>query len=173
MATTYALNPIKANVGWSMSKTVTGLNDLSHSGNFNWSKAFTNGTGANKLQRLYTAVLTISAGGTTNLDFETTAGTAVNDLFGDAQDFSLIKLIYIELATTTTASQITVGDHAAPINTFFGGTNPTVKIRNGGVFMLGCTDGTGYAVANGNDGIKIVNNDGSNAATVNILVAGE
>lgn len=136
---------------------------------FNFSAALTSGTGASGTADLiYGATLTITGGGNTTIDL--VGGST--DILGTAISMARLKFLYINLATTTTASSITVGNATNPINLFSAATT-TVSIRNDGIFLMGTKDATGIAMTGGaSDGLKIVNADGSNSATVNVCAIG-
>jgi len=177
MPTTLTVNPITAKVSWDYQSTNNfGTNSIQNA-SFTYSKSTTNGTGAGKAQKLHVDTLTIAGGATTTLDLD----GVLTDVFGTAISFDRIKVIYIELTTTTTSTSITVGGHATQAfrNWITGAPDmdtaqPKIRVRNGGCFFLACTDATGYDVTNTTqDKLNITNEDGSNAATVNICLIGE
>lgn len=178
MATSLTVNSILAKVGWSFTSTVDGLTDsTSNVNNFTYTKSMTNGTGASASRYIYAKQHTIAGGATLNLDL---AGS-LTDFYGTTITFTKVKVIYVELATTTTATSIKVGGHAtAGLANWITSADtldndqPGVVVRNGGCFLLACTDATGYAVtATTEDILSIVNQDGSNSATVNVCIIGE
>lgn len=175
MSTTLTVNPIRMNVGWDFESTTSFGTNVVNTANFLYTKTMANGTGSGNSQKMYATTYTIAASTTQSVDL---AG-ALTDFFGSTITFSKIKVIYVELATTTAASSIKVGGGsdaagtAALIN-WVGAANDLVRVRNGGCFMLACTDGTGYAVtATTADILGITNEDGANSATVNLFVCGE
>lgn len=177
MATSLTVNSILAKVNFGFTNTNSFGTSSECNATFDYSTTLSNGTGAGAAQKVYAATLTISASTTTNLDL---AGS-LTDLFGNVITFSKIKVIYVELDTTTTASSILVGGHAtlALANWItsadtLDNDQPAIRVRNNGVFMLACRDATGYAVtATTEDMLSIENEDASNAATVNVCLIGE
>lgn len=137
-------------------------NSTTNIGSFGASIAFTNGTGTNQVDGLpKPQTYTIAASSTQNIDL---AGT-LTDYAGSAVVLTKFKGLYIKLKNTTAASSITVG----------GGTNGvlsgSVPVHNGGIFVLGSP--TGYTVTAGTgDILRIVNNDASLSAEVEVGVIG-
>src|SRR5262249_2010652 len=75
--------------------------------------------------------------------------------------------------TGTTAVSLQVGNGTNPFINWVGSGAHTVQVRNGGVLFLSAPDATAYAVtAATGDILKILNNDGSTTANVNICIAG-
>jgi hypothetical protein len=169
MATTLAVGQIKAVIGWNMENVLTGGN-TANSNTDTYSKSLTDGTGATGTgDRMYRTETTIAGGGTLNLDL---AGS-LTDFFGNVITFARVKAIKVELTNDTTATSILIGDHASPWNTWVAGTNPRVRVYNGGCFFLAGPGATMYAVTAGSaDGLKIVNEDGANVATIKITIIG-
>lgn len=176
MSTSLTVSPISVSVGWNFQNVLTWANAV-NSSNFSWSKTLANGTGAGNAQYVYVTQPSIAASSSLNIDL---AGS-VTDVYGNTITFAKIKVIYVELTTTTAASTIDVGGASSAgfanwISSAgtFATDQPKVRVRNGGIFFLGCTDGTGYAVtATTADILKITNNDGAVAASLNILIVGE
>lgn len=176
MATSLSISPLAARIGW----TFTNTNDFgttSDSSGVSYSATMTNGTGSGAANKLFAKSYTIAASGNQSIDL---AGS-VTDFYGNTISFTKVKVIYVEHSTATTATTITVG---------VGGTNPFINwiksagtittdqprvvVRNGGVFLLACTDGTGYPVTAGTgDILYLTNEDGTNSATVKVVVVGE
>lgn len=154
---------------WNYQTALTGGATSQNAYTFSYSKTLTNGTGsAGTADLIYTVQTTIAASGTLNIDLV----GALADFFGTTITMARLKYIFLSLLTDTTASSITVGNHAAPIALFSAGT-ATTSIRNGGFFALGCSDATGIAMTGAaTDALKILNADGSNTATVQFAAIG-
>ena len=177
MAKTLSTGPFRVSGSFSHTNSTTLGGSIPYTDSVSHSITLTSGTGASKANLLYADLLTINAGATTNLDL---AG-GLSDAFGDSFSFALIKIIYIELTTTTASTSINVGGHATAA---FGNwitsadtldnDQPAVKVKNNGVFYLACSDASGYAVtATTDDILTLKNNDGAAAATVKIVLVGE
>lgn len=177
MATSLTLSQISAAINYSFTNTTTFGISSSNSGAFSYSGSTTNGTGASAARYMYAATLTISASSSTNLDL---AGT-LTDLWGNTITFTKVKVIYVKNTTTTAATSIRVGGAtSAGFANWIGSAGtfntdaPYVSVRNGGAFLLACTDATGYAVtATTADILKITNDDSGASATVDVFIAGE
>lgn len=168
MAVTLTSN-VSASIGWTYTSALTGSHNIVDSNSWSFTKSLTSGTGsAGTADLIYHSQGTISASGTQNFDF---AGS-LTDVFGTTITMARIKYIFLHHTTDTTATSLTVGNHAAPIAIFSAGTT-TCSIRNGGILLFGCSDATGIAVGAGStDGLKVLNADGSNTATYQIAVIG-
>lgn len=173
MATSLAISGIRAGFGWSAAQTTTVGADTTNSGSFNFSSSLANGTGEGKCSVFYVDEISIAAGATANLDLS----GALTDVFGASIAFTKIRLMYIELISSTlsTGSSIYVGGHAtAAFSSFFGDATDKIRIRLGGCMQLSCSDSTGYPVTlTTADMLKIQNNDGSNPVIVRVGFAGE
>lgn len=177
MATSLTVSPVTAQVAWAFSNTNSFGTSSQNNASMTYSDTLSNGTGADAARYMYAATLTISASTTTNLDL---AGS-LTDLYGNTLTFGKVKVIFVHLKTTTTASSIKVGGHAtAAFGNWIGSADsldndqPFIRVRNNGCFLLSCADATGYGVtATTDDILSIVNEDASNAATVDVCIIGE
>lgn len=169
MATTVNSIIVTAGVQWDMYNTAVGFTTTNVS-SLTYSKTLTNGTGANgTADLLYAATYTIAGAGTQNVDV---AGS-LTDFFGNSIAMARVKFMMVKLASTTTATDISFGNHAAPLINWISAATSTVKIYNDGIFLIGGGGATQYAVtATTADGLKILNNDATNSATVNLVVVG-
>jgi hypothetical protein len=172
MATQLTINNVKASVDWSLVDKVSGDIDSTNSNSFSYTSGQqTDGTGANQADRIYAKRHTINAGGTLDLDL---AGSLV-DFFGNTITFAKVTYLYIELVSKTPqASSIEIGGAAA--NQFVGWIDTAaakIKVPGPGIFALGSAAAGGYTVTPGTgDILRITNNDGANAAEVNIAIIG-
>ncbi len=175
MSTSLSIPGILARVQWVFTSTGT-AGDTSTSSSFSYSKALTNGTGANQANRMFAVNTTLGTSATVNYDL---AGS-LTDVFGATITFARIKAVYFELTTDTAATSVLFGGHATLAwGTFFSTADtldndqPSVKVRNGGVFLLSAPDATGYPVTAGSEDIlSIVNQDASNLATYKLVLIG-
>jgi hypothetical protein len=140
------------------------------------SKAYASGTGAGKVNKVFRGQYTIAASGNQQLDL---AG-GVTDFDGVVMTFTKVREIIVELTNATAASEILVGGGTDGTGTnafatFFGAASHKIRVGNGGVpFHTGRPDASGWDVTAGTgDILRIENADGSNAATVNVFIAGE
>lgn len=129
----------------------------------------TNGTGANQADRIYSDQNTLGASATVDLDL---AGT-LTDAFGATVTFARIKFIMVTAAAGNT-NNVVIG--AAATNQFVnwvGAGTHTVAVRPGGVFCIGATDATAYAVTAGTgDLLRIANSAAGSSVTYDIVIVG-
>jgi hypothetical protein len=129
----------------------------------------------------YMALLSIAASGNTTLDLTSLTGIANDSVtFAKLKGYRFHLLGATETAPDgstpgTACSSITVGNAAAnahPLN--MGGTTPTFDVGNAGIVQVGDGRGTGFSqVVDGtHKNIKILNNDGVNAAKVVVTIWG-
>ena len=174
MAKTLSAGPFRLTGSYSYSKTTTLGGPVANSDSYSYSVTYTHGTGAGAAQYIYADLLSIAASGTTSLDLNAVAGTPLTDVFGDDITFAKVKLIYINLTTTTAAASITVGGNANGLINWVGAANDKIRIRNDGAFFLACKDATGYAVtAATGDILDITNESSTLAASVIVYIVGE
>lgn len=131
----------------------------------------TNGTSDNQSDRQYSEEKSIAASGTYDLDL---AGS-VTDQLGNT--FTIAEIVWIFVKNTSAAVTTTVAVGAAgsnPIASLFADTSDKLIIPgNGGIWCAGSPADGGFAVTAGSaDTIRFTNNDGSNAATVEIYIVG-
>jgi hypothetical protein len=175
MSTALTISAATAKLQWSFTKTQT-WGDTTNSSNFSYTARLTDGTALNQANRLYVSAGTIAA--STNLDLDLAASLV--DVFGATITFARIKVIYIELQTTTTATHLFVGGHPTAGFTnwitsagTFGTDQPKVTVRNGGCLFLCAPDATGYVVtATTADILRLTNADSTNTATYRVALVG-
>ena len=175
MATSLTCNGITVRMPWAFNN-VLDWSDASNSSSYSWTKNLANGTGANQADKIYVVQTTLAASTAVNYDL---AGSLV-DMYGVTITFARIKVIYVELQTTTAASSILLGGHATvAMSNWITATpdldtaQPKVRIRNGGVFFLAAPDATAYAVtATTEDMLTITNADGAVTATYRMVLVG-
>ena len=126
------------------------------------------GTGTDAANQYWSDQRSLSASATETLDL---SGSLTNGL-GQTVAFTSVKMLYIRNRSTT--GSMVIGNAASNVwATMFGADNDTITIRPGGVFLIACSDATGYAVAAGtDDSFKIANSDGSNSLTYDIVIVG-
>lgn len=168
MATTLAVNTIKAVLGWDFESVLT-MGNSSNIATHTVSTSMTNGTGAaGTADLVYSTSVTIAASGNTTITF-----TALSSLLGVSMSFARIKCMLIENSTNKTASSIAIGNGANPWINWIAPSTGTINVRNGGAVLLFCTDATAYAVtASTGDVLKILNSDGANQAEVHMSFIG-
>lgn len=161
---------ITAGISWTYTNVLTGSINTQNANSHTYSQKLTNGTGASgTADLLYAVKTTIAGAGSTTLDL---AGT-LTDFFGNVLTMARAKYMYFNLTADTTASDVSIGNATAPLLNWISAATSTVKVRNGGLFLLGGPDATGYAVtATTADGLKVLNNDATNTATLKLAVIG-
>lgn len=136
---------------------------------YNISNAFTDGTGADQAQKLWTDQRTLTASSTEDLDL---AG-GVNDVFGTALSFSKVKALIVKAAPGNTNDVVVGGAAANGLITFFGASTDKVKVKPGGTLMLIAPDANGYGVTAGTgDLLRIGNGGAGTSVTYDITVLG-
>lgn len=128
--------------------------------------AFTSGTGANQADLVFADTRTLSASGTEDLDL---AG-ALADAFGATLTMAEIVGVIVS-ADAANTNNVVVGDATQPVG-LFGGTNPTVAVKPGGVFALFAPNASGQCTvgAGSTDDLKITNSAGSTSVTYTVIV---
>jgi hypothetical protein len=144
------------------------LGALEFSPNLAFVKAITNGTGANQADLLFADTRTLAASATEDLDL---AGSLA-DVFGATITMVEVVAIMI-LADAGNTNNVVIGDATSPVP-LFGGTNPTLAIKPGGMFMIVAPNASGqFAVGAGStDKLKVANSGGTTGVTYSIVVVG-
>lgn len=168
MAETLNNSAVKITVSTGLSSDID-LGSRGYSLNYNGSHTYSNGTGANQANMVWSDTRTLAASGTENLDL---AGGLTN-AFGTTITFTKIKEIIIVAASGNT-NNVLVGGHATlAFATWVSSPTDIIVIRPGGYFALGATDATAYAVtAATGDLLTIANSGGTTGVTYDIILVG-
>ncbi len=137
---------------------------------YNYSKtySFTNGTGADMANQVFTDTRTIAASTTEDLDL---AGGLTNAM-GTTLTFTKIKAIIISAAAANTNNVLVGGDANAMIN-FVGNSSDIIVVRPGGTFCVIANDSTAYAVTGATgDILQIANSSSGSGVTYDIVIIG-
>lgn len=146
----------------------SGISSAKADGSFEKIIQLLDGTGAGRASKSFFGSRTIAANATDALDL---VGALV-DALGQPVTFTKIKMIAIKAASTN-AGDITFGGGTTPCNTMFGASTDKIKIKPGGVFLIGAEDANGFTVTpTSADLINIVNTVASTVA-YDIVIIGE
>lgn len=130
---------------------------------------FTDGTGTNQANNVWSDTRTLASGASENLDL---AGVLTGMLGGTAT-FSCIKALRVRAAAGNTTSLLVGGAASNGFAGCFGDLTDTVKVKPGGEFLWIDPSAAGEAVTAGTgDLLKIANGSGA-AATYTIEILGE
>ncbi len=172
--------PISFTAAWAWqnqpaSGNVTEAQGYSYTGTQQTTGTSTAGTVAGVVDLKYSARLTITTSGNTLLDLTNLA----DPVFGGTLNFARIKEIFVCLPTLAVqASSILLGNAGSnPWSSLLGTSgvtdNGTVTLNKGCLFHVGFDPGAvGYITGGSNKVLKILNNDGSHVATVDVGVIG-
>lgn len=131
--------------------------------------AFTDGTGANQAQKLFTDQRTLAASANEALDLS----GVLADVFGATLTLTKIKAILIKAADGNTNDVIVGGAASNAWVGPFGSSTHTVAVKPGGTVMFVAPDATGYAVTAGTgDQLKVANSAAGSAVTYDIVLVG-
>jgi hypothetical protein len=145
------------------------LGSLTYTLNYAYSKAMTNGTGADQANMVWTDTRTISASGTDDLDL---AGV-LTDAFGATITFTKIKGMIVVAASGNTNDVVVGGDASAALVNWVGNANDVVNVKPGGLFAAVAPNSAGYAVtATTGDILQIANSSSSTSVTYDIILIG-
>ena len=129
---------------------------------------FTNGTGANQVNQMWTDTRTIAASTTEDLDLY---GSLTNT-FGTTLNFTSSKAIIIAALAANTNDLLVGGDAASvPI---FGAVGDYIIVKPGGLFMITNPGATGFVVTDTTgDILQIANSSSGTSVTYDIIILGE
>lgn len=173
MSTALETAQVTCGANWLWRDTLT-ISDTLNQGSTGSLQPYTTGTGADQANKIFVNQYSIAASGNQQLDL---AGGVV-DYANQTITFTKIKEIYIALTADTTASSILVGGgtDGAGTNALVGyvaNASDMIRVGNGRAFTTGRSDATGFPVTAGTgDILRILNEDGSNVATVNVVIIG-
>jgi hypothetical protein len=145
------------------------IGSVEHSLSYGPTIPFSDGTGANQINRIWADTRTLAASGTEDLDL---AGSLV-DAIGQSITFARVKAILIRPSAANTNNVIVGGASANQFLTWVGGATHTVTVRPGGLFAIGAPDATAYAVTAGTgDLLRIANSSSGTSVTYDIVILG-
>lgn len=110
---------------------------------FDFFTNYENGTGANKINAVYSSPAT-AISGATDIDLRSSL-TSVLD--GSVVSFPLVVAVFIKNHSTTTGQYITVGAATTPWITWLGASGDAVRVGPGGILIL-TSPVDGYATTN-------------------------
>lgn len=128
--------------------------------------AFT-GTGgaAGSAENAFRTTYTINAASNQDVDL----ASSVENAFGDALAFVAVKAVVIRNKSTTLPITVSSSGPGTPWTAMLNGT---VTIRPGGVFVVACSEATGYAVSAGATDTFRIANAGGSSVDVDVVVIG-
>lgn len=130
---------------------------------------FTDGTGANQANSIFTDVRTLAASATENLDL---AGSLAN-VFGATIAFDRIKALIVKADPGNTNDVLVGGAASNQAATFFGDVTDVVKVKPGGTVAFIAPDANGYDItAATGDLLKIANSGAGTGVTYTIIIIG-
>lgn len=126
------------------------------------------GTGNGQSDVIFSDQRTLTASATENLDL----AASLTGAFGNTLTFARLKAILVYAATgnTNNVNVIREGTNGVP---FFLALADGVAVRPGGVFLLACSDATGYVVTAGTgDLITFTNSGAGTSVTYDVVLIG-
>lgn len=135
---------------------------------------FADGSGDDQANRVWRSTRSLAASANESIDLYDFGGTE-RDALGNLFTLAKVKALCIRNTSTTYTSTITIGNASNPFVGPFGAGTHTITLTPGdataGVLLL--VNGTGWTVTDTSAHLlKIANNDGTNAATYEIIVVG-
>lgn len=128
---------------------------------------FTNGTGANQANVVWTSRRTLTTGASEDLDF---AGGGLTDAFGAAVAPVRVKALYITASTANTTNLTLFGDANSIL--FLNTAATTVTLKPGGTYVYVDPSSAGITVTAATADIIQVANAAGASATYDIVVIG-
>lgn len=125
------------------------------------------GSTAGKVNKVYSDQSSIATSATLSLDLD---GGTLEDPFGNANVFTELKYIRITHAASSLASSVSI---AGDFMTTAFGASFSMDLEPGGSFLYSNVNAGEAVVSTTGDVIEVLNNDGSNVATVNIDILGD
>ena len=119
-----------------------------------------------------TASFTLAAGATLVIDLVTGQTNPLNESITGADAFAKIRMVIIEHSLGSLSSGVTAFGSGS--NQFQGplSASATVTLAATDIFTFGSQTAAGWTVDGTHKTIQIVNNDGTNAATLRVLITG-
>lgn len=132
-------------------------------------KSFTNGTGADKIQAIFSDTRSLTTGANEDLDL---AGSLTSAL-GATITFTKVKALLISSAAANTTN-LSVGPAASNgWAAAFGDASDKIVVRPGGMLLLTAPDANGLAVTAGTGDLLNIANSAGATASYDIIILGE
>ncbi len=133
-------------------------------------KAFANGSGADKISKVFSDQRTLSASSSEELDL----AASLIDGLGNTITFTKVKALIVRALAANTNNVEVGGSGANGFEDWVGATGDLVSVKPGGVFLITAPDANGLTVTAGTaDLLKIANSAGSTSVTYDIIILGE
>lgn len=133
--------------------------------NLNLTRQFTDGTGINQANQVFTDTRTIAPSGTEDLDF---AG-GLTDAYGNTITFTSIKAIVISAAAANT-NNVQVEEAAANGVGLFAAAGDQLSLKPNGVFQWIDPTAAGLTVTAGTGDLLTINNSGAGTSVSYTIV---
>jgi hypothetical protein len=172
---------IGASIQWSASSDLTGaLGSLVQAGQMQKRISYTTGNGTSQANLAYAAQLSLGNSANTTIDL-----TAIIDVLTANGTFARAKAVMFYLPSTADdstngcdARSVLFGNATAnqaftdATNGFLAGTNPQVRVMNGGFAAFGVGNATGSNVSASLKNLKVTNEDSGNTAKPYVIILG-
>jgi hypothetical protein len=133
------------------------------------SLVFTDGSGANQGNKLWTDTRTIAASGTDSLDLN----GVLTDAFGAVLSFTKIRGLIVTSDALNVNDVVVGGAGSNGFITWVGAAAHTVKVKPGGLMLIAAPDVNGYGVTAATGDLLLITNGGSGTSvTYTITVFG-
>ncbi len=130
---------------------------------------FTDGSGANQANKLFTDTRTIAASGTDSLDLN----GVLLDAFGATLNFTKIRAIIVAADAGNTNDVVVGGAASNGFVSWVGAATDKVKVKPGGLFMMVAPDVNGLAVTAATaDILQVANGGAGSSVNYTITVIG-
>lgn len=160
------------------SQFVTGFNQTVTSGliqtqtlpaGINLTTQYTNGTGAGQINLLYAKQLTFVASTPQTLDL-----TALTDLSGATVNFARVRELVVQVVTTTSGEELTMGAAVADPWAPLWGTTGTMIVPTGTIFHFSdpSSVGSGIGAVTSGTSSDLKLDPGAVVMVVNVIIAG-
>ncbi len=138
---------------------------------YNLSQTYTNkfsdGTGADQAQAIFTDTRTITASSSETLDL-----SALTDAFGNSINMINVKTFMVAPHSDNTNNVIVGGAGSNPFAAPFNAGTDTISVQPGGMLALSSNTADGYPVSTGVN-LKMANSSSGTSVTYDIIIIGD
>jgi len=133
------------------------------------SYAFSNGSGANQAQKIWTDTRTINASSSDDLDLS----GVLTDIYGNVLSLTIVKAIVIKAAAANVNDVVVGGAASNQVASIFNAVTEKIKVKPGGLFVIVAPDVNGYAVTAGTaDLLRIANGGAGTSVDYTAVIVG-
>lgn len=142
---------------------------VQHTINYGPGYTFTDGSGGDQITQVFTDTRTVAASANDDLDLN----GALTNALGASVALTKVRAVIVKAAAGNVNDVVVGGAATNAVNSIFGSTTHTLRVKPGGLLVLVAPDVTAYALTAGTaDVLRITNGGAGSTVTYDIVILG-